>query len=354
MSEWKDIGTLLREYGLINDEDLQEGIRLQKETGLRLGESLARLGKVKMEDIEWVLSKQLDIPFVIVEDITVNTDLLKKFEKNFLLKNRILPLYETDAQISIVTDDPFNRPAIDIINQLFRKKVDISTGSGNKIEDLLRVSFEKVGLPELVAAIRDITSTIRETSFYRIDFLLDENSCRIWVFGSKILRAVKTIHGAFKKEDIYKAYDCLDVVFLYHEAFSDKKVFLSTYPLENRMDSAHVPSVLGIYGLYIPDDITFTDAHVYGTSHFFHSDNPVQGYPFFSTKRDRPVDGNMIFTLDAVSRDFKENYVSAYLPEVCSSCHGGGCDACRDLGHEFKKIEGVYSSDDLEERMKVG
>ena len=85
MSEWKDIGTLLREYGLINDGDLQEGIRLQKETGLRLGESLARLGKVKMEDIEWVLSKQLDIPFVIVEDITVNTDLLKKFEKNFLL-----------------------------------------------------------------------------------------------------------------------------------------------------------------------------------------------------------------------------------------------------------------------------
>ena len=59
---WKDIGTLLLEYGLIVEKDLSEGVKLQKETGLRLGEALVQLGKVSMEDIDWVLSKQLDIP----------------------------------------------------------------------------------------------------------------------------------------------------------------------------------------------------------------------------------------------------------------------------------------------------
>jgi len=87
-NKWKDIGTLLLEYGLITDNDLKEGVKLQKETGLRLGEALAKLGKISMEDIDWVLSKQLDIPFVIVEDITPNYDLLSRFRKEFLIETR--------------------------------------------------------------------------------------------------------------------------------------------------------------------------------------------------------------------------------------------------------------------------
>jgi hypothetical protein len=79
---WKDIGTLLLEYGLIAEKDLTEGVKLQKETGLRLGEALVQLGKISMEDIDWVLSKQLDIPFVIVEDISPNYELLNKFQKD--------------------------------------------------------------------------------------------------------------------------------------------------------------------------------------------------------------------------------------------------------------------------------
>ena len=82
MSKWKDLGTLLQEYGLITGNDLEEGLTLQKESGLRLGEALAQLGKISAEDIEWVLSKQLDVPFVIVDDVTVNPDLLYKFQKN--------------------------------------------------------------------------------------------------------------------------------------------------------------------------------------------------------------------------------------------------------------------------------
>ena len=59
MSKSKEIGRLLLEYGLINNDDLNEGLKFQKERGLRLGEALAELGKVNMDDIDWVLSKQI-------------------------------------------------------------------------------------------------------------------------------------------------------------------------------------------------------------------------------------------------------------------------------------------------------
>ncbi len=39
-------GSLLLKYGLISFEDLEESLKTQKETGLKLGETLIKLGKI--------------------------------------------------------------------------------------------------------------------------------------------------------------------------------------------------------------------------------------------------------------------------------------------------------------------
>jgi hypothetical protein len=79
----KNIGELLIEYGKITRDDLEEGLRLQKELNLRIDEILIKLGKVTKNDIEWVLSKQPDIPFVIVENINLDPKLIGKFSDTF-------------------------------------------------------------------------------------------------------------------------------------------------------------------------------------------------------------------------------------------------------------------------------
>jgi len=335
MSAWKDIGTLLLEYGLITDNDLKEGIRHQEKTGLRLGEALAKLGKVTMEDIDYVLSKQLDIPFVIVDDINVNPDLLSKFDKIFLLQNKVLPLHESDDQISIALEDPFNRSAIDTVSDIARKKVNVSTGNGEKIEDLLRVSFEKVGIPELVTSIEEIIGKIRDTSFYRIDIFLDENECTINVFGGGIIKELMKVKGTFSKDDVFKSFDSLDISILYDLAFSESSTFLAIYPLTNRMALTGYPVIVGCYGLYLPE-----------------SNNPPRGYPFLATKTDMPDYDMIINTVDSMPQDSAECYVNVYIPDVCTACNGQGCSSCRDLGYEFNKMEGIYSVNDIRKRMK--
>ena len=64
---------------------------MQKEFGLRLGETLIKLGKVTKAEIEWVISKQLDIPHIMVEQIELDPVLIGKFPKDLLLDNKILP-----------------------------------------------------------------------------------------------------------------------------------------------------------------------------------------------------------------------------------------------------------------------
>lgn len=350
MSKWKDIGTLLLEYGLINSGDLDEGLRLQKEKGLRLGEALAQLGKVSMDDIDWILSKQLDIPFVIVEDVTANTELLNKFKKDFLIENRMLPLYETDDQISIVIEDPFNKTALDFVKDSFGKKVNISTGSGKKIDELLKQTFKKVSIPELIASIKGIIERINETSFYRIDFLLDTLSCKISVFGFEVLKEIMSIEGTFINEDILKAFDSLNVPVLYEQSYADRRTFLSIYPLVHEIDSMRLPAIVGTYGLCLPAHVTFADTANYDVPLLFYSGHPVQGYNYISTKRNEPSYEKSIYTIDAAPGEFKDYYLKLYIPRRCPSCRGTGCQDCNDLGYEFNKMEGVYSSCDLKEK----
>ena len=352
MSKWKDLGTLLLEYGLITNDDLKEGLKIQKEAGVRLGEALVKLGKVTMEDIDWVLSKQLDIPYVIVEDITVNIELLGKFPKEFLIENRLLPLYETDDQVSIVIEDPFNKSAISFIEESFGKKVSLSTGSGSKIEDLLKQAFNKVGLPALIDSIKITLQKIKETSFYRIDFLLTENSCEINVFGSGILKQLLKIKGHYTNEDIFRAFDDLNVHFLYEQSLSDGRSFAAVYPLTNKLDIIKLPAIIGRYGLLLPEDTMFSDAHVSGLPHVFPLEKPVPGYPYLATRSRHSAYDKNIYVIDAAPAEFHDCYINAYIPSKCLSCKGAGCMACNDLGHEFHKIEGMYSSTDLKEKLK--
>ena len=352
MSKSKEIGRLLLEYGLINNDDLNEGLKFQKERGLRLGEALAELGKVNMDDIDWVLSKQLDIPFVIVEDINVNVELTDKFQKEFLIENRVLPLYETADQISIVIEDPLNKSAIDFIHDLFGKKVHISIGNGRKIGRLLKNILKKAGIPELINSLKDITKRIKKTSFYRIDFLLGKHSCSIKIFGSGILRDIMSLEGAFTKEDIFRAFDDLDISFLQEQSSNGKNTFLAIYPLINKLDIKSLPAIIGVYGLHLPDDTTFTNARNHGLSHFFHSNDQVQGYRYFSTKSNEAAFEKAIYTVDAAPTDFKECYIKICMPEKCRACNGAGCHACSDLGYEFKKIEGLYCSEDIKDKLK--
>ncbi len=354
MSKWINLGELMLQYGMISSQDLEEGIRHKKETKLRLGEALVDLGKVTMEDIDYILSKQLDIPFVIVEDISPMNELLDKFRKEFLIVNRILPLYETDEHISIVIEDPFNSTAIDYIRESFEKEVNLATGSGRKIEELLKKTFNKTGLPALVNSIKNIIEKIQETSFYRIDFLLSENACALSVFGSGILKKMDTVKGHFTSDDVFMALDDMGLPFLYEKIVNNGRKFVAVYPLVKDKNIETFPAILGSFGLFLPDSATFTDAYVQGADKTFFLEAPLPGYSYLLTKKRKIEFDRLVYTIDTAPDDFKDYYVKLYVPGKCVSCNGAGCQPCNDLGYIFKKIEGIYSSTDLNEELKEG
>ena len=353
MIKRKNIGELLIEYGKISMEDLEEGLRLQKEFGLRLGATLIKLGKVTMDDIEWVLSKQLDIPYVIVENINLDRNLIYRFSEEFLMKNRILPLYETEDEIAVATDDPLNKDAFESVERISGKKVKLSSGNGEKIEETLTRIFKKEGAPALTHFILDMLEKIRETPFYRIDFILSRYKCEICIFGFGVLKKMAMLSGSYEKERIYETLDSLELRFLYDEYSNQDDVFISVYPLINRNENIRFPAILGIFGLYAPDDIAFADIHSRGMPPIFVSDAPKRGYPFFVIKDSVNAYDETIFTVDSAPEEFKDCYVNVVVPRECGACGGEGCEKCRNLGYEIAvRIEGIYNSQEFRQLVK--
>lgn len=350
MGKKKNIGDLLIECGKINNKDLEEGLRLQRQLNLRLGETLIKLGKVTRDDLEWVLSKQLDIPFVMVENINLDPKLMYKFSKKLLINNRILPLYETDEEIAIATDDPLNKDVFESIEGFLNKKIKLSSGNGEKIKEILTQFFKRAGVPALISCIENLLEKIKGTSFYRIDFILSENSCEINVFGFGIVKKLEILNDSYKKEQIFESFEALNIAFLYDLYSNENSLLVSIYPIINRLEDISFPAIIGMFGLFLPHNITFADTFVNQLPFGFNSYIPVEGYTFISTKNKFLDYKKTVFTVDSVPESFDSFYADIPIPEKCDLCGSKGCKKCKDLGYIYpKRMLGIYSFNEIKE-----
>jgi hypothetical protein len=348
MDKKKNIGDLLIELGKISREDLEEGLRLQKEFNLRLGETLVKLGKITMSDIEWVLSKQLDIPFVIVENINIDQGLLFKFSKELLVKNRILPLYETHQEIAIATDDPLNKEVFESIEGFFNKKIRLSSANGEKIGEILNQFFSKTGAPSLVTCIEDLLEKIVDTCFYRIDFILSDNCCDINMFGFGILKRMFALNDVYTSEQVFESFESLSMGFLYEVSANEECRMVSVYPMINNLQDMTRPAVIGTFGLFLPQGVTFSSMKARGLPFVINAPFPTPGYPFISLKDKGGCEAGTVYTVDSVPINFGECYVNISVPRQCGLCKGKGCAVCGDLGYVFtERLKGVYSAEEL-------
>lgn len=115
-SEHRLLGEILLEKGLISEGHLHEALELQRESMLRLGEELVKMGALSQMDVINALSEQLNIPVFKTEEVEeFPMDIVENLTYQFLNENSILPvkLNEEENELSIVHDDPLNIFIID-------------------------------------------------------------------------------------------------------------------------------------------------------------------------------------------------------------------------------------------------
>ena len=143
----KKLGELLLGYEMISPDNLKKALKVQKENNKRIGETLIELNIVTQDQINWILGKQLDIPYVQIEKEQLDLDLIKRFPE-YLIKNyRLIPMVEVEDKMVIAMADPIDDEAIQKIKSNFKGDFEVVLASFRNITDI--INYINTEFPEI-------------------------------------------------------------------------------------------------------------------------------------------------------------------------------------------------------------
>src|SRR5436309_14068323 len=109
------LGDLLVKEKVINTEQLEQAVKMQKENGLRLGAALVKLGFLSDEDVTNFLSRQYGVPAINLSFFEIDSAVVKLIPFETAKRYQILPLSRVGASLTIAMVDPTNVFAMDDI-----------------------------------------------------------------------------------------------------------------------------------------------------------------------------------------------------------------------------------------------
>lgn len=109
------LGDALIAEGLINEEQLQNALSLQKKSGKRLGTVLVEMHLVSEQDIVQILSKQLRIPFIDLSNYLIDPVIAKVIPEHIANRYQLIPINKVSNKLTVAMVDPLNIIAIDDI-----------------------------------------------------------------------------------------------------------------------------------------------------------------------------------------------------------------------------------------------
>jgi general secretion pathway protein E len=108
----KRLGEILIERGRLDAATLERALRLQQESGEKLGALLVTLGVVAQRDVADALAQQLALPLVDATRYPEFPILEETISTRFLRETRTLPLAENDTEVALAMADPTDDYAI--------------------------------------------------------------------------------------------------------------------------------------------------------------------------------------------------------------------------------------------------
>jgi hypothetical protein len=135
------LGEILAHYKIITPEQLEEGLKIQKNSERRIGEILINLGRVTQDEINWVLGKQLNLPYVQVNIGNIDIQLSKNISEDTLRKFKAIPIMELNNELVVAMADPTDEEAIGMIKEVTKRKLKFVLASFENIDETINQIF---------------------------------------------------------------------------------------------------------------------------------------------------------------------------------------------------------------------
>ena len=136
-SNLKQLGQLLLAKGIIDNQQLESALKLQKKEGGLLGEILVRFGYTSEEEIVTTLAERYGYPYLSLSSCQIAPEIIKLVPENVARQYYAIPVDKIGEVLTLVIADPTNKLAINDLEYITRCKVQIFVGTATEIREAI-------------------------------------------------------------------------------------------------------------------------------------------------------------------------------------------------------------------------
>ncbi|MBB6431476.1 GspE/PulE family protein [Algisphaera agarilytica] len=132
------LGQILKQWRLVDDQQLEEALKISKGSRKRIGESLVALGYITENDVAKALASQFGLEFVDLDQPNViDRDNLELIPQDMVKKYLVLPLGKDGNTLKVLVHDPMDINLIDDLQFRLGGKVELALSAKGKISEYI-------------------------------------------------------------------------------------------------------------------------------------------------------------------------------------------------------------------------
>ncbi len=159
MSQIKNIpiGEVLKEYGYITEDQLQQALAYQKENrGKRLGTVLIEQGFITEQQMLEALARRLNLNQVDLTNRQIDVEAVSKIPQQLAEKYGILALSVHEDHMVVATNDPLNFYAMEDIRQLTGMDLEIQLAEKAPLERAISYYYSEVSAHRAASTANEV------------------------------------------------------------------------------------------------------------------------------------------------------------------------------------------------------
>ena len=139
------LGDVLKEYGYITVEQLQQALNYQKDhKGVRIGTALIEMGLITEPQMLKALAERLQLEVVDVSELHVEIEAVGKIPVDMAQRYKIMGVGVEDDVLTVLTNDPLNFYGMEDVRQVSGMNLEVLLCESQVLDNAIRYYYAEV------------------------------------------------------------------------------------------------------------------------------------------------------------------------------------------------------------------
>lgn len=199
------IGDILKEEGIISEQEINFALKEQQSTGERIGDILIRTGLATHTELAIALARQTGREYLNLRDFVPQKEALKALPFSFAKDNQVLPVRVEDHTLVVATSEPDNLRMLDLASRISKRKVKCWVASATMIQKHIEKEYYLMEHPidEEVQSLQDQSKRdVKSVNVERLTQLLFISAINARATDIHITPTGKTTHVRYRIDGV--------------------------------------------------------------------------------------------------------------------------------------------------------